>query len=157
MRRVEEMSPTDQPIAVQLPHNWRRSPPASVFFPRWVWHSRPNVQISQISRSSLPLLNTLKLRVAQGDWTSWSGAPSEIDFYAIKLGLSAHIHRIWHASLFAKPRCRWQPLGANSKLEQHGLKLFIFIFPTKRDCRVIGHSFRTASTISGWLWLPHSR
>ncbi len=32
---VKELGPTDQSYQMQLPHNWARSSPEIVFFPRW--------------------------------------------------------------------------------------------------------------------------
>ncbi len=37
---------------MQLPHHWARIPPEIVFFPRWVCHRHPCMQISQGSRGS---------------------------------------------------------------------------------------------------------
>ncbi len=40
----------------------------------------------------------------------------EIGFHPFIRGLSASAPRMWHASLFAKPRCKYQPSTANSKI-----------------------------------------
>ncbi len=40
----------------------------------------------------------------------------EIGFHPFIRGLSACVPQIWYAGLFAKPRCRYQPSRANSKL-----------------------------------------
>ncbi len=52
MGLVEEMGPTDQFCQMQLTHNRMRGSPEIVFFPRWVWHPYPCIQISQGSRGS---------------------------------------------------------------------------------------------------------
>ncbi len=52
MGPVEEMGPTGQYYKMQLFHIWAEGSPEIVFFPRWILHSYPCIQISQGSRGS---------------------------------------------------------------------------------------------------------
>ncbi len=64
-------------------------------------------------------------------------------------GLSAPTPRIWYASLFAKPRCRYQPSRANSKIS-YKVGNWHASPPLRRETAATGPSFLAAATTSGW-------
>ncbi len=77
----------------------------------------------------------------------------ENDFHPFIRGLSASVPRKLYVSLFTKPRCRYQPYRANSKISNtdgnwHGSPLI------RREAAASGSSFLAAATTSGW---PHYR
>ncbi len=95
---------------MQLSHNRARSSPEVVFFPRWVWHPHPCIQLSQRFRDSDRQSKQLIFMIRRS---------FVIGFHPIIRGLGASSPRIWYASLFAKPRGRYQPFRANSKIRSN--------------------------------------
>ncbi len=73
----------------------------------------------------------------------------EIGFHPFVRGLSASAPRIWDASLFAKPRCRYQPPRPNSDI-RYKVSNWRVSPPLRRETAVTGHSFLAAAMTSGW-------
>ncbi len=70
----------------------------------------------------------------------------EIGFHPFIRSLTVSAPRIWYASLFAKPRCRYQPSRANAKISYKVRNWHASPPPPLRR--------ETAATTSGW---PHYR
>ncbi len=77
----------------------------------------------------------------------------EIGFHPFIRGLSASAPRIWYVSLFAKPRCRYQPSRANPKIS-YTVGNWHVSSPLRRETAVTGPSFLAEATTPGW---PHYR
>ncbi len=71
------------------------------------------------------------------------------NFNEVIRGLSASAPWIWYASLFVKPRCRYQPSRANLKIS-YKIGNWHASPPQRRETPVAGHSFLAAATASGW-------
>ncbi len=74
---------------------------------------------------------------------------SNLVFLPFIRGLSASAPRIWYASLFAKPRCRYQPSRANSKIS-YKVGNWHASPPLWRETSATGPSFLAVATTSGW-------
>ncbi len=72
-----------------------------------------------------------------------------IGFRPLIRGLSASASWIWYASLFAKPRGRYQPFRANSKISNNVGK-WHYSSRLQGETAVAGPSFLAAVTTSGW-------
>ncbi len=73
----------------------------------------------------------------------------EIGFHPFIRGRSSYAPRIWYASLFAKPRCRYQPSRISSRIGYEVDNLHAPP-PLRRQTATSGLSFLAAATTLGW-------
>ncbi len=122
---VEEMGPTDQSYRMQLPHHWAGSPLEIAVFPNGSDTAIPvsklvkdlGVQAHSMFSPSAQCTEAANMAMAI-DLHDNALLPRafEIDLHHFIRGFSASASRIWNASLFARPRCRYQLSRANSKI-----------------------------------------
>ncbi len=154
MGLVEGMEPAYQSCSVQLPYNWARSSP-EIFFPQWVWYPIPvsklindlGIQTNdvwvQTDNMFSPSTQCKKGKTIDLHNKTFLPKSFEIGFHSIIRGLSAATPRIWYASLFAKPRGRYQPFRAkvkisytDGKLGPHSMQWRRFVFSPSQSSRI---------------------